>query len=186
MVRQNPKPTKLHCHSIKIPNEPKVLYIIKNNNKILNNGTSWYLRNELKPFFFNWLYSPRRNLRLFTWSFSTWYLNEPPREKVFPQHLTVPGHFVSSTTYFIHPSSFFFSPPMTCVFLAEGKRTVERLLNDGRGWWGRCYNDDRGGSRDRHCILCYRSNIFPTTLRLVWYGRSGTFRGTLALYFVEC
>ena len=102
---------------------------------IINNGTSWYLRNELKhsghwlpsswlapkgAVFFNWLYSPRRNLRLFTWSFCTWYLNEPRQEKVFPQHLTVPGHFVSLTTYSLHPSSFFFSSPMTCLFLAEG------------------------------------------------------------------
>ena len=99
---------------------------------IVNNGTSWYLRNDLKHWghwpssswlapkgavFCNWLYSPRRNLRLFTWSFSTWYLNKPPREKVFPQHLTVPGHFVSSTTYILHPISLFFSPPMTCLFL---------------------------------------------------------------------
>ena len=27
--KQNPKPTKLHCHSIKIFNGPKALYIIK-------------------------------------------------------------------------------------------------------------------------------------------------------------
>ena len=31
-----PKPTKLHYHSIKIPNGPKALNIIKHNNKILN------------------------------------------------------------------------------------------------------------------------------------------------------
>ena len=107
---------------------------------IINSGTSWYLGNELKhssswlapkgTVFFNWLYSPRRNLRLFTWSFSTWYLNEPPREKVFPQHLTVPGHFVSSTTYFLHPSSFFFSPPMTCLFLAEGFSNFSTVLKN--------------------------------------------------------
>ena len=86
--------------------------------KTIANSSSW-----LAPkgaVLFNWLYSPRRNLRLFTWSLSRWYLNEPPREKLFPQHLTVPGHFVSSTTYFLQPSSFFFSPLMTCLFLAEG------------------------------------------------------------------
>ena len=81
-------------------------------------------------FLFNWLYSPRRNLRLFTWSFSRWYLNEPPREKVFPQHLTSPGHFVSSTTYFLQPSSFFFSPPMTCLFLAEGFSNLSTVLKN--------------------------------------------------------
>ena len=42
-----------------------------------------------------------------------WYLNDPPQEKVFPQHVTVRVHFVSSTTHFLHPSPFFFSPPMT-------------------------------------------------------------------------
>ena len=36
---------------------------------------------------FNWLYSPRRNLRRFKWALSTWYLKEPAREKIFPQHL---------------------------------------------------------------------------------------------------
>ena len=110
------------------------------------NDTSWYLRNELLKHsghwlssswlapkgavLFNWLYSPRRNLRLFTWSFSRWYLNEPPREKVFPQHLTSPGHFVSSTTYFLQPSSFFFSPPMTCLFLAEGFSNLSTVLKN--------------------------------------------------------
>ena len=112
---------------------------------IINSGTSWYLRNELKhsghwlssswlapkgAVLFNWLYSPRRNLRLFKWALSTWYLNEPPREKVFPQHLTVPGHFISSTTYFLHPSSFFFSPPMTCLFLSEGFSSLSTVLKN--------------------------------------------------------
>ena len=55
---------------------------------------------------------------------------EPPREKVFPQHLTSPGHFVSSTTYFLQPSSFFFSPPMTCLFLAEGFSNLSTVLKN--------------------------------------------------------
>ena len=80
--------------------------------------------------FLNCLYSRRRNLGLFRWSFSMWYLNDPPQEKVLSQHVTVRGHFVSSTTHSVHPSSFFFSPPMTCLFLPEGFNNLSTVLKN--------------------------------------------------------
>ena len=121
-----------------------------------------------------WLYSPRRNLRLFMWSSSTWYLIKPPWEKVFLQHLMVSGHFVLTSTYFLL-SSFFFFPPMTCLFLAESFGNLSTVLEN----WSFCSSMS---------VSAASSAIVPTSFPLpsAWHDRSSTFWGTLALYFVEC
>ena len=53
----------------------------------------------------------------------------PTAGKGFPQHVTVCGHFVSSTTHFLHPSSFFFLPD-DVSFLPKGFSNLSTVLKN--------------------------------------------------------
>ena len=124
--------------------------------------------------FLNCLYSRGRNLGLFRWSFSMWYLDDPPREKVFPQHVTVRGHFVSSTTHFLHPSSFFFLPRWHVSFLPEGFRNLWTVL--------------------KNCSFCSSMSVFAASSAIVltssplpsaWHGMVNLARfAELSLYIL--
>ena len=119
------------------------------------------------------------------------YLNAPAGKKVFPQHLTVPGHFVLSTMCCLRPYSFFVSVPMTCLFLSDGLSNLSTVL---KNWSFRSSMSVCLPSDVLYHILCHRSNLSPTTLRedclisifLEWHGQFSTFCNALQLYFVKC
>lgn len=74
--------------------------------------------------------APRRYRRQFTCFFSTWYLNAPARGKMVPQHVTVPGHLVSSTTS--SPAQFYFllGADDVSLILCDGLISLSTVLKD--------------------------------------------------------
>ena len=91
----------------------------------------------------------------------------------------------------LRPYSFFFSVPMTCLFLSNGLSNLSTVL---RNWSFRSSMSVCLPSDVLCRILCHRSNFSHTTLRedclisifLAWHGQFSKFCNALQLYFVKC